>query len=98
MTFCLVFDLPSLDLYKAAHAEFAKYPTDEMLLHIARPTGEGVQVVEVWTSAEALESWMAESAGPVFGALAAAGWTVPEVTPAPFDAAGLVMPSAGIVV
>ena len=93
-----MFDVPDVDLYKAAHAEFARYPTDEMLLHIARPTDEGVQVVEVWTSAEAYQSWTAESAGPVFGALAAAGWTLPEVTPVPFEAAGLIVPSAGIAV
>jgi hypothetical protein len=96
MTFCLSFDLPDVELYKAAHAEFAKYPTDELLVHIARPTGEGVQVVEVWTSQEAFGAWMAASAGPVFGALAAAGWTLPDVTPTPFEPAGLIMPTAGI--
>jgi hypothetical protein len=98
MTFCLSFDLPGVDLYKAAHVEFAKYPTDEMLVHIARPTDDGVQVVEVWTSAEAFRSWMDASAGPVFGTLAAAGWTLPEVTPTPFDPTGLIISSAGIAV
>ena len=99
MTYAFTIDMPgSLELYRTAHAEFRKFPTDEMLLHLARPTDGGVQIVEVWTSAEAFESWMATSGGPVMGALAAAGWTLPEVTPAPFDPAGLVLPAAGIAV
>lgn len=53
MAFCIVFDLPSVELYDAAHAELSQYPTRELLLHLARPTGDGVQVVEAWTSAEA---------------------------------------------
>jgi len=56
-----------------------------------------VQVVEVWTSAEAFEQWMAACGGPALGALAAAGWTVPEVAPTQFAPAGLIVPTAGIV-
>jgi len=99
MTYALVFDLPGPpELYRAAHAEFAKFPTDEMVLHLARPTGDGVQVVEVWTSAQAFQEWMSRAAGPVFGALAAAGWAMPEVRPAPFEPAGLIVGSAGIAI
>ena len=99
MTYAFTIDMPvSLELYRTAHAELRKFPTDEMLLHLARPTDGGVQIVEVWTSAEAFESWMATSIGAAIGALAAAGWTLPEVTPAPFDPAGLVLPAAGIAV
>ena len=99
MTYALVFDIPGpLELYQAAHAEFLKYPTDDLLLHLARPTEGGVQIVELWTSAEAFGTWMATSGGPALGAVASAGWTLPEVTPAPFDPAGLVLPAAGIAV
>ena len=99
MTYAFTIDMPgSLELYRTAHAEFNKFPTDEMLLHLARPTDNGVQIVEVWTSAEAFESWMATSGGPAMGALAAAGWTLPEVAPAPIDPAGLILPAAGIAV
>jgi len=99
MTYCLVLDIPgSLELYKAAHAEFSRYPTDAMLVHVARPTDGGVQVVEVWTSEEACGEWMGTCIGPVASALATAGWTLPEVTPVPFEAAGLIVPAAGIAV
>jgi hypothetical protein len=99
MTYAFIFDVPGpLELYQAAHAEFAKYPTDDLLVHVARSTGDGVEVVEVWTSEEAFRDWMAASGGPVMGALAAAGWTLPQVTPTVFDPAGLIMPAAGIAV
>ena len=83
-------------LYDALHAEFRRYPTAEMVLHLARPVPEGTEVVEVWTSAEALGSWTAAHAGPAMGAVAAAGWTVPDIAPTPFDLAGLIIPAAGI--
>lgn len=99
MTFAFVLDIPGpLELYRAAHAEFLKYPTDDLLLHVARPVDGGVQVVELWTSAEAFQQWMAECGGPVTAAVAAAGWTLPEVVPVPFEATGLIMPTAGIAV
>ena len=84
------------ELYDALHAEFRKYPAEELVLHVARPAPEGTEVVEVWTSGEALEAWMAANAGPAMGAVAAAGWTLPEIAPVPFDPAGLVVPSAGL--
>ena len=55
-----------------------------------------MQIVEVWTSEEAFGKWMGECIGAVAGALAAAGWALPEVAPRPFEAAGLIMPMAGI--
>ena len=98
MTYALVFDLRAPhELYDALHAEFLKRPTDGMVLHVARPTPDGVQVVEVWESEEAYGAWAAAHAGPAMAALAAAGWTLPQVEPAPFDPAGLVVPAADIV-
>ena len=99
MTYAFTIDMPgSLELYRTAHAEFSRFPTDEMLLHLARPTDGGVQIVEVWTSAEAFESWMATSVGAAIGAVTAAGMAFPKVKPVPFDPAGLIMPIAGIAV
>ena len=99
MTYAFTIDMPgSLELYRTAHAELRKIPTDEMLLHLARPTDGGVQIVELWTSAEAFATWMATSAGSAMNAVAAAGWTFPELTPEPFDPAGLIVPTAGIAV
>jgi hypothetical protein len=97
VTYAFTVDMPGpLELYRTAHAEFLKFPTDELLLHIARPTDDGVQILEVWTSAEAFESWMATSIGAAIGAVTAAGMAFPEVGPVPFDPAGLIMPTAGI--
>ena len=98
MTFCFVFDLPDVEFYDAVHAELSQYPTEEMLLHLARPTGDAVQVVEAWTSAEAFQNWMTEFGGPGMAKVAAAGWTLPEVTPTPFEPAGLIVPAAGYAV
>jgi hypothetical protein len=93
-----IIDIPGpIELYRIAHAEFLKFPTDDLLLHVARPNPDGsVQIVELWTSAEAFETWMATSGGPAMSAVAAAGYPVPEVKPTPFDPTGLIMPSAGI--
>lgn len=97
MPYAHVFVIPGpRALYDALHAEFRRYPTEEMVLHVARPVPEGTEVVEVWTSGEALGSWMAVNAGPAMGAVAAAGWTLPHVVPAPFDPLGLIVPAAGI--
>jgi hypothetical protein len=99
VTYAFVLDMPGpLELYRTAHAAFLKYPTDDLLLHLARPTDGGVQIVELWTSAEAFQKWMAASAGSAISAITAAGWTFPELTPAPFDPAGLIVPAAGIAV
>jgi hypothetical protein len=99
MTYCLVLDIPGPpELFRAVHTELSRYPTYDLLVHVARPVDGGVQVVEVWTSAEAFGTWMQECGGPALGALAAAGWTLPEVTPTPFEPAGLIVPAAGIAV
>jgi len=98
MTFAHAFDIPGPpELYDALHREFCKYPTDELILHVARPTEGGTQVVEVWTSQAAMGAWMRANAGQAFAAVAAAGWTVPEIAPVPFEARGVVVPSAGLV-
>ena len=97
MTYAIVFDIPgSVELYRAAHAQFQQHPTGGLVLHVARPTDDGVQVVEVWTSAEAYQEWMEAYAGPAMGALAAAGWDFPPVAPTPFAPVGVVVPAADI--
>jgi hypothetical protein len=99
MTYAHVFEIPGPpELYDALHAEFLKYPAEEMILHLARSTDDGTQVVEVWTSESALGAWMAANGGPAIGAVVAAGWSPPEVTPVPFELRGAVVPSAGFVV
>jgi hypothetical protein len=97
VTYAFTLDMPgSLELYRTAHAAFAEYPTKEMLLHIARSTDDGVQITEVWTSAEAFDSWMATSVGAAIAAVTAAGMVFPEVKPVPFEPAGLIMTGAEV--
>ena len=40
--------------------------------------------------------WLGGPHGPAMDAVAAAGWTVPDIAPVPFDLAGMVVPAAGI--
>ncbi len=95
--YAFTIDMPGpLELYRTAHDEFVKFPTDDLLLHIARPTGDGVQITEVCTSAEAFDSWMATSVGAAIGAITAAGMAFPEVKPVPFDPAGLILTGAEV--
>jgi hypothetical protein len=97
MAYGVAIDIPGPpELYHAMHAEFLKYPAEEMVLHVARPSAEVTQVIEVWTSEEAQLSWMAANVGPVIGAVTAAGWTVPELVPASFEPAGLIVTAAGV--
>jgi hypothetical protein len=84
------------EFYDAAHAEFSKYPAEAMILHVARPTDSGHEIVEVWRSKEDYERWAGEHVGAVLGALAAAGWTVPEPVITEFAPLGLVVPPAEI--
>jgi hypothetical protein len=88
----------SRELYDAAHAEFSKYPAEAMILHVARPTENGHQIVEVWQSKEDYERWTGTHVGPVMGALAAAGWTLPEPVITEFTPLGIVVPRAEIYV
>jgi hypothetical protein len=46
----------------------------------------------VWQSREDYERWTGEHLGPVMGALAAAGWTLPEPLITEFTPLGIVVP------
>jgi hypothetical protein len=97
MSYGVVFDIAATDeFYEASHAEFRKCATDAMLLHVARRTDTGYQVVEVWRSKEEHDRWTAEHVGRVLGALAAAGWTLPEPVVTEFEPRGLIVTGAGI--
>jgi hypothetical protein len=99
MSYGVVIDLPaSAEFYDASHAEFAKYPAEALVLHVARPTATGVQIIEVWRSREDYERWSGEHVGPVMAGLAAAGWDLPEPVITEFEPRGLVVPRAEIFV
>jgi hypothetical protein len=83
-----------IELYDAVHAEFAKCPTDGLILHVGRPTATGFQVFEVWESKAAYEEWTRRYVGPTMAAVAAAGWTPPEPVISEFEVRALVVPGA----
>jgi hypothetical protein len=97
MSYGVLIDIPaSAEFYAAAHAEFSKYPTEALILHVAWPAENGHQVVEVWQSKEDYERWTGAHVGAVMGALAAAGWTLPEPAITEFTPLGIVVPAAEI--
>jgi hypothetical protein len=93
MPYGVAYDVAApVELYDAMHAEFAKYPSDGMILHVARPAPEGFQVLEVWESKETYVEWAGRYIGLVIEAVAAAGWKPPQPVVTEFEVRGLVVP------
>jgi hypothetical protein len=102
MTLGVVIDVSApVETYDAVHAEMLEHlgPTgvDGLLVHLARPTADGFQVIEVWESAEARDRASREVVGPA-AAAALRGRELPEQVVTEFDVRGLVLPRAGIAV
>ena len=102
MTYGFVMDVAApIQFYDALHAEINRRVPDGYdgaLLHVARQTSTGFQLIEVWESKEQYERFTAEVFGPVVGALT--GGQPPPVEPRveEFEPRGLVIPSAHVVV
>ena len=69
---------------------------DGLLVHLARATDAGFQVVEVWESREHFDHYETEIVGPLLAG-AGAPTDVGRVATA-FDVRGLVVPRAGVAV
>ncbi|TKJ31743.1 hypothetical protein [Blastococcus sp. CCUG 61487] len=102
MTYGIVMEVPApIEFYDAMHAELARRApdvVDGLLLHLARQTGAGFQIVEVWESKELCERYTAELVGPVMAELS--GGRPPPGDPAveEFEPRGLVVPAAHVFV
>ena len=101
MTYGFVMDVPApIQFYDALHAELGRRTSgdvDGLLLHLARQTADGVQVIEVWESREQWECATREVVGPVLAeVLRGEAPPLPVVTE--FEVRGLVLPRAGIAV
>ncbi len=101
MTLGVVFDVAApVETYDAVHAALLRRTgtdVDGLLLHLARQTAEGVQVIEVWESREQFERGTREVVGPaVAEVLGDQGPPASVVTE--FEVRGLVLPRAGVVV
>ena len=100
MTYGFVMDVPApIEFYDALHAELARRTSggvDGLLLHLARQTGAGFQIVEVWESKELCDRYTAELVNPTIAELS--GGQPPPMAPAidEFEPRGLVVPAAHV--
>jgi hypothetical protein len=101
MTFAVTMDVAEpVELYDAVHRALLERTgggVDGLLVHLARQTGEGFQVVEVWESREDFERYSAEVVGPLAAEVLQGRSRRPTVV-TPFDVRGLVLPRAGVAV
>ncbi|MGY1734194.1 hypothetical protein ACI798_22020 [Geodermatophilus sp. SYSU D01045] len=104
MTLGVITDVSApVELYDAVHAAMLERverigpALDGLLLHLARPTADGFQVIGVWESREAYERGNREVVGPVFAEVLR-GQAPPASVDTEFEVRGLVLPRAGVAV
>ena len=102
MVYGIVTNVPApVEMYDALHAEVVRRGVDAsgaLLVHLARPSAGGFQVIEVWRSAEDFQRYTREFVVPAIAELFG-----PEAASAPpdleeFDVRGLVLHDGRIVV
>ena len=100
MTWAVTMDVPGLpaEVYDDVHRRLLRRTQgtviDGLLVHLARQTADGMQVVEVWRSREDFERYGREVVGPVVSEVLGGAQHPPEVV-TPFDVRGLVVPPGG---
>ena len=102
MTWGVTVDVPApAELYDAVHAallERTGAEVDGLLVHIARATGYGFQVIEVWESRAEYDRYVDTLLRPVLTELSGGrGSRENGRTETPFDVRGLVVPRGRIV-
>jgi hypothetical protein len=99
MTLGVVTDVSApVATYDAVHAAMvqrAGTAVDGLLLHLARPTADGFQVIEVWKSREEWERANREMVAPVV-AEALQGQAPPASVVTEFEVRGLVVPTGSL--
>ena len=103
MTWGVITDVAApAEVYDAVHARVLDRTggrVDGLLVHLARATDTGFQVVEVWDSRTDFERYQAELAGLLGAETAGADGPPGEgLVTTEFDVRGLVVPSAGVAV
>lgn len=101
MTWGVTVDVPApVDLYDAMHATLLRRTgasVEGLLVHVARATGDGFQVIEVWESRRDYDRYVEDVVTPAMaeltGGRASGGSGQTEV---PFEVRGLVLPTGGI--
>ena len=101
MTWGVTVDVPApVEFYDAIHAtllERTSAQVDGLLVHVARATDDGFQVLEVWESREAYDRYLDAVVLPVLTELSdGRGSQDGGQVETPFEVRGLVVPPAGI--
>jgi hypothetical protein len=100
MTLGVITDVSApVEFYDTVHAAILERigtAVHGLLLHLARPTADGFQVIEVWASREEWER-SRELVGPVFAGVLR-GQAPPASVVTEFEVRGLVLPRAGVAV
>jgi hypothetical protein len=100
MTYAYVVDVPApIELYDAVHAEVVRRSgghADGLLVHLARATATGFQVLEVWESKDQSDRFGDEFVGPAMAAAGGADVEGPEPPREEFEPRGLMIPAARV--
>ncbi|MGY1603053.1 hypothetical protein [Geodermatophilus sp. SYSU D00815] len=96
----IVTDVPApIEVYDALHAELLRrFPgaAAGLLLHVARPTAGGFQVLEVWESREVFDRYNAEVVFPLMAELSGGAPLPAAPPPEEFEVRGLVLQGAEV--
>jgi hypothetical protein len=102
MTWGVTVDVAApVEMYDAVHAALLERTggsVEGLLVHIARETGDGFQVTEVWESQAEYDRYAADVVAPVLAELSGGRASPGDQTERPFEVRGLVLPRAGIAV
>lgn len=100
--FGIILDVPApIDAYDAVHRELGNdtRPVEGLILHLARPTADGFQVIEVWDSEDRFWYYQREVVGPLAAKMMPGGSPpTPESGGVRFEVRGLVIPGAEVFV
>ena len=102
MTWAVTMELAGMpgEAYDAVHRTLLERTggaVDGLLVHLARETGDGMQLTEVWRSREDFERYDRDVVRPVLAQLLG-GAAAPPGEPVPFDVRGLVLPAGGVAI
>lgn len=87
-----------VDVYDAMHRELldaAGTGVDGLLVHLARPTPTGFEIIEVWEARETFDRYTRELVAPAMAKMLGEG-PPPTMQTEEFDVRGLVLPQGGI--
>ena len=103
MTWGIIMDVDApIEMYDAVHAEVMRTAgtgtaVDGLLVHLARPTARGFQIIEVWQTREQYERYNAELVGPITDRLSGAQALPPDAQRTEeFEVRGVVLPRGDI--